>query len=90
MENKSLSELTDEELLVEKKKLKKSKTTHAFLIGFLAGILIFGFISWGLSSEKQIGFLIPMIFPVFFIYKLIKHPKDNSDLENLLKERNLL
>ena len=89
MKKKELSELTDEELLVEKKKLKKYKITHATLIGFLAGILIFGIVSWSLSPEKHWGFLIPMLIPIAFIYRLAKHPNKNKDLEKVLKERNL-
>ncbi|MEM6720533.1 MAG: hypothetical protein AAF611_14495 [Bacteroidota bacterium] len=89
MEKKKLSELTNAELLVEKEKLKKSKITHAVLIGFLAGILIFGIVGWSLSSEKQVGFLIPMLILVLFIYKLFKNSDKNKDLEAILKERNL-
>jgi hypothetical protein len=89
MEEKDLYKLTDEELLVEKKKLKKSKLFHATVIGFLAGILIFGVISWSLSSEKRLGFLIPMLIPVAFIYRLLKNRKKNKDLEDVLKERGL-
>ncbi|MCB2222519.1 MAG: hypothetical protein KQI35_19200 [Bacteroidetes bacterium] len=69
MEKKDFYKLTDEELLVEKKKLKKSKLFHATAIGFLAGILIFGVVSWSLSSEKRLGFLIPMLIPVAFVRK---------------------
>lgn len=89
MENKNFSAMTDEELLVEKKKLKKSKITHAILIGFFAGVLIFGVVSWSLSSEKRIGFFIPMLIPITFIYKMAKDPKKNYDLEKVLKERQL-
>jgi hypothetical protein len=89
MEKKDLSELTDEELLIEKKKLKNSKIFHAVSIGFLAGILIFGVVSWSLSSEKHLGFLIPMLIPIAFIYKLVKNPNKNKDLEDVLKERDL-
>jgi uncharacterized membrane protein len=89
MEKRKLSELTDEELLVEKKKLNKSKIFHAIYIGFLAGILIFGVVAWSLSSEKQLGFLIPMLIPVAFIYKLVKSPNQNKELEEVLKERQL-
>jgi hypothetical protein len=89
MEKKDLYKLTDEELLVEKKKLKNSKIFHAAYIGFLAGILIFGIVSWSLSSEKHFGFLIPMLIPVAFIYKLLKTPNKNKDLEEVLKERHL-
>ena len=89
MEKKTFTELTDEELLVEKKKLKKSQMTHAVLIGFLAGILIFGIVSWSLSPEKHWGFLVPMLIPIAFIYKLVKNPNTNKDLEEVLKERHL-
>lgn len=81
--------MTDAELLVEKKKLRNSKIFHAVLIGFLGGVLIFGIASWIMSPKKQIGFFIPMLFPIFFIYKMIKNPKTNTELEDTLKERGL-
>lgn len=89
MEKKDLYKLTNEELLVEKKNLMKSKLLHATSIGFLAGILIFGLVSWSLSSEKHLGFLIPMLIPISLIYKLLKNPNKNKDLEDVLKERDL-
>ncbi len=89
MEKKDFYKLNDEELLTEKKRLTKSKLWHATSIGFLAGILIFGVVSWSLSSEKHLGFLIPMLIPVIFIYKLLKTPNMNKDLEGALKERKL-
>ena len=89
MEKKVYSELTDEELLVEKNKLKNSKIFHAAFIGFLAGILIFGIVAWSLSSKKQLGFFIPMLIPIYFIYRLVKNPTRNKDLEEVLKERHL-
>jgi hypothetical protein len=81
MEKKDLNKLTDEAPSAEKKKLRKSKLFYATSIGFLAGILIFGVVSWSLSSEKHWGFLIPMLIPVVFIYRMLK----NKDL----KERGL-
>ena len=89
MEKKDLYKLTDEELLIEKKKLQKSKIFHAVSIGFLAGILIFGMVSWSFSPEKRLGFLIPMLIPIAFIYRLLKNPKKNKELEEVLKERHL-
>ncbi len=89
MEKKDLYKLTDEELLVEKSKLQKSKMFHAIYIGFLAGILLFGVVSFMLSSNKHFGFLIPMLIPVVFIYRLLKKPNKNKDLEDVLKERDL-
>lgn len=90
MEKKDLYKLTDEALLVEKKKLNKSKIFHASSIGFLAGILIFGFVAWILSPDKKLGFLIPMAFPIIFIYRMVKNPNKNKDLEDVLKERRLM
>jgi hypothetical protein len=89
MNKKDLAELTDEELLVEKKKLKKYKIFHATAIGFLGGIMIFGMVSWLLAEDKKIGFLIPMLIPAVFIYKVLKSPNKHKDLEEVLKERNL-
>lgn len=89
MEKKDLFELTDEELLIEKKKLKKSKIIHATIIGFLAGILIFGIVSWIFSPKNFLGFLIPMLIPIFLIYRLVKNSKSNKDLEEVLKEHHL-
>jgi hypothetical protein len=89
MEKNDLLKLTDEELLAEKKKLKKSKVLHATFIGFFAGVLIFGVVSWSLSSEKRFGFFIPMLIPVIFIYRMVKNPPANKELEEVLKERGL-
>jgi hypothetical protein len=89
MNQKNLSKLTDEELLVEKKKMMKSKIFYAIAIGFLAGILIFGVVAWSLNPEKKLGFLIPMMIPSYFIYRMLKTPNQNKDLENVLKERKL-
>lgn len=89
MEKKDLYQLTDQQLLVEKKRLKDSKIFHAVSIGFLAGILIFGVVSWSLSSEKNFGFFIPMLIPVVFIYRILKNSNKNKDLEEVLKERDL-
>ena len=89
MKKEDLYKLTDQELLVEKEKLKKSKLFYAAAIGFLAGILIFGVVSWALWSEKRFGFLVPMLIPVVFIYRLLKAPNTNRDLEDVLKERKL-
>lgn len=89
MEKQDLYKLTDEELLIKKKELKKSKLWHAAAIGFLAGILIFGVVGWSLSPEKQLGFFIPMLIPIVFIYKLLKASNKNKDLEDVLRERKL-
>lgn len=81
--------MTNAELLIEKDKQRKSKLFHAVWIGFLAGIVIFGCVAWLLSAEKRFGFLIPMFFPVYFIYRMVKTSKKRNDLEEVLKERGL-
>jgi uncharacterized membrane protein len=81
--------LSDQELLVEKKKLKKSKLFHGFAIGFLVGILLFGFGAWLINPERKIAFLIPMFIPVTFIYKAVRGPNKNRALEEVLRRRKI-
>jgi ABC-type phosphate transport system permease subunit len=83
MTNKDLSELTDQELLDEAKKMKSFSITNAFLIGFLVAIICYSIAknSWGMLT----------LIPLYFIYKMVNDPrnKKSKDLEELLKERNL-
>ncbi|WP_026898933.1 hypothetical protein [Daejeonella oryzae] len=83
MENKELSQLTDQELLDEAKKMKSFSIANAFFIGLLIGIVIYSFI------ESTFGFL--MLIPLYFVHKMINDPKSkkNRELEILLKQRNL-
>ncbi len=81
MKPKDLSELTDQELLDEAKKVKSNSIVNALFIGFLIGIVIFSMI------VNKWGFLI--IILLYFIYKLIKKPNNNKELERLFKERDL-
>lgn len=82
MNQKDLSDLTDEELLQEAKKLRSASITNAFLIGFLIGIIIFSVVknTWGLLT----------LIPLYIIYKLSNQSKyEKTELEILLKERDL-
>jgi len=83
MENTELSQLTDQELLAEAKKMKSFSITNAFLIGFLLGIVIFSVI------KSTFGFL--MLIPLYFVYKMVNDPRNKriKELERLLKEQNL-
>ena len=82
MKQKELSELTDQELIEEAKKIKSTSIINAVLIGFLMGIVFYSF------AKNSWGFL--TLIPLFFAYKLINNSKHNSkELESLLKERNL-
>jgi hypothetical protein len=82
MEQKKLSELTDQELLQAAKKMKSNSITNAVLIGLLAGVILYSFVknTWGFLT----------LIPLFFIYKLVNNSKyETKELENILKERNL-
>jgi len=82
MIQRNLTELTDEELLKEAKKMKSTSITNAVLIGFLVGIVFYSIV------KNSIGFL--TLIPLFLAYKLVnKSTYNNQELANLLKERNL-
>ena len=81
MNQKELSELTDQELLDKAKKMKSNSIFYSLFIGFLIGIIIYSIVvnSWGFFT----------LIPLFFIYKLVNNSNNNKALEKLLKERNL-
>jgi hypothetical protein len=81
MNKKELSELTDQELLDEDKKIKPSPITDAVLIGFLVGIILFSVVknTWGLVT----------LLPLFLIYIFLKKGKNKRALQEELKKRNL-
>lgn len=82
MEQKKLTELTDQELLQAAKKMKSASIMNAALIGFLLGVVFYS------VMKNTLGFL--TLIPLFLAYKLINNSKyDNKELEALLKERNL-
>ncbi len=51
MKQKELTELTDQELLQEAKKMKSTSITNAVLIGFLIGIVFYSIM------KNSLGFL---------------------------------
>ncbi|MCF8369421.1 MAG: hypothetical protein K9G76_10295 [Bacteroidales bacterium] len=81
MKQKELSELTDQELLQEAKKMKSTSIIDAVLIGFLIGIVIYSIV------VNSLGFI--TLIPLFFVYKLIHKPNNDKALKRILKERNL-
>ena len=84
MENKELSQMTDQELLAEAKKLKSFSITNAVFIGFLFGIVLYS------VFNNSFGFL--MLIPLYIIYRLVNDPKSKrlKELEVILKQRKLL
>jgi hypothetical protein len=81
MMQKELSELTDQQLLEEAKKMKSSSIINALFIGFMVGIIIYSIV------KNSLGFF--TLIPLVFAYKLIKNAKNNKPLEEELKSRNL-
>ncbi len=81
MNQKELSQLTDEELLEVAKNNKPSPVIDAFFIGFLVGIIIYGF------AANTWGFL--TLIPLYLIYIFLKKPKKYDAMKKELKERNL-
>ena len=81
MMQKELSELTDQELLEEAKKMKSTSMMNAVFIGIMAGVIIYSIV------KNNLGFF--TLVPLYFAYKLIKNSKNNIPLEAELKARNL-
>ena len=81
MNKKELSQMSDNELLEEFKRIKPSPLIDAFFIGFLIGILIYG------AVANTWGFLI--LLPLFIIYGILKKSKNYDLLKKELKERKL-
>ncbi len=81
MSQKELSEMTNEELLLEGKKIKSSNIINAVLFGVMIGIA-------GYSTIKK-GLGILTFFPLLLIQMLLKNNARKKAFETELKERNL-
>lgn len=82
MEQKKLTELTDEELLIEAKKMKSTMILNAVLIGVLIGVMVYSI------TKNGLGFLTLIL--LFVAYKLINRSNYNKkELEKILIERGL-
>ena len=81
MKQKDLSELTDQELLLEAKKIKSTTITNAVLIGVMIGIAAY-------STVKN-GFGFFTLFPLFFVLILFRNGTHKKAVEDQMKARNL-
>ena len=81
MNQEELTQLTDQELLIQAKKMKSNKITNSLFIGFLLGVIFYSIVknSWGFFT----------LIPLFFIYKLVTNAKKDKALEEELKVRNI-
>ena len=81
MKQKELTELTNQELLQEARKMKINSIATAVFIGLLIGVVVYSIF------KNSVGFL--TLIPLIFAYKLFNTSKRNKDLEKILKERDL-
>lgn len=81
MSKKNLTELTDEELLQEAKKIKSSTIFDALIFGVLIGIAIY-------SSVKN-GFGLLTFLPIIYTPIALKNKIRNRELKKLLTEKSL-
>lgn len=83
MAQNEYTQMTDQELLAEAKKLKSFSIINALLIGVLAGVIFYSVVksSWGMLT----------LIPLYFIHKMIQDPKNKkvNELQRLFKEGNL-
>jgi hypothetical protein len=82
MNQQELSQLSDNELREEFRKITPSPMFDAFFIGFLLGIVVFGIAvsAWGFT----------LLIPLFLIHLFLKKGKRYEALKKELALRNLL
>jgi hypothetical protein len=81
MKERVLTELSDQELLQEAKKMKSNSIINAFLIGFVIAIIFYSIV------KKSVGIF--TVIPLYFVYKLLNNSPNNKAIEVELKSRNL-
>ena len=81
MIQKELSELSNEDLLLEGKKIKSGNIVNAVLFGVMIGVATWSTVKYGLG--------IITFFPILFIQMLLKNNARKKAFEKELKERNL-
>lgn len=81
MKQKGLTDLSDEEILQEKKKVKSRTRITAFLIGLFIGIATYSAVKNGLGFAT--------FLPLFLVYFLVKNDNKSKALDNELKSRDL-
>ncbi len=81
MIKKEFKDLTNEELIKEKRKLQHNKIFNATFIGALFGVFVYSAINNGF------GFF--TFLPLALIYVFIRNGKNVKELERELKSRNL-
>ena len=73
MNQKHPSELTNQELLAEAKKMKSTAILNAFLIGLVIGVVIYG------VAKNNWGFF--ALIPLFIVFKVFNKPAKDKALK---------
>lgn len=81
MKQKPITDLSNEQLLQERKKTKNGTIVSGFCIGFLIGVAIYSTINNGL------GFF--TFFPLFFILIFVNNVKKGKELKQEVADRDL-
>lgn len=81
MKEEKFAKFSDQELLDRRKNLKTQLIINAVLIGFLIGIAVYGVI--------KNGFTFFTLFPLIFVFFVVKNKTDSKELENEIRSRNL-
>ena len=81
MDNIQLTELSDDELLAEKKKLKKGAVINSVLCGFLIGVSVYS------TVRNGPGFF--TFFPLFFVFFVLNNRSQIKAVDAELRSRNL-
>ncbi|PUV26177.1 MULTISPECIES: FUSC family protein [Sphingobacterium] len=82
MKDRELNELTDQELLERKKQQKSNKLINAVLVGFCAGVLIYGIVNKGIT-------IFTFLLLVMGAWAFMRWKKNDEALDDELKSRNL-
>ncbi|XHR94540.1 hypothetical protein ACFJIV_30415 [Mucilaginibacter sp. UC70_90] len=81
MKQKELTELTNDELLQEAKKIKSGKLMDAVIFGFLIGVSVY--------SVARNGFGLLSFLPLVYIPIAARNRARNKEIERLVTERGL-
>lgn len=81
MKNVPLSELSNDDLLAKRKKIKSLQKTTAMMVGVLAGVAIYQVVKHGL------GFF--TFFPLFFIFLILRNKNQLKEFDQELATRGL-
>lgn len=81
MNTKKLTDLTEEDLIIEQKKRKSNSISYSFIMGIMIGVTVYGFIKNGFSFFT--------ILPILFFPIFIMNWKNYNEVKNEIKSRNI-